>query len=81
MDTIIFRYRSRQLSLSDIENIKDTISQYYAKGRTHISQQLCKKWGWVQPNGKLKEYAARDLLLRLEENGFIEEDILYLVES
>jgi hypothetical protein len=43
MDTIIFRYRSRHLSLSDIENIKDTISQYYTKGRTHISQQLCKK--------------------------------------
>ena len=71
MDNIIFRYRSRKLSLSDIENIKDTINQYYAKGRTHISQQLCKKWGWVQPNGKLKEYAARDLLLRLEEKGFI----------
>lgn len=71
MDTIIFRYRSRKLSLSDLENIKDTINQYYAKGRTHISQQLCKKWGWVQPNGKLKEYAARDLLLRLEEKGFI----------
>ncbi|RLI67895.1 hypothetical protein DRO91_09690 [Candidatus Heimdallarchaeota archaeon] len=71
MDTIIFRYRSRQLSLSDIKDIKDTINQYYAKGRTHISQQLCKKWGWLQPNGKLKEYAARDLLLRLEENSFI----------
>jgi len=26
----------------------------------------------MQPNGKLKEYAARDLLLRLEEKGFIE---------
>jgi hypothetical protein len=25
----------------------------------------------VQPNGKFKEYAGRDLLLRLEEKGFI----------
>jgi hypothetical protein len=33
---------------------------------------LCEAWQWVQPNGKLKEYAARDLLLRLEEQGLIE---------
>jgi len=32
---------------------------------------LCRHWNWVQPNGKLKEYPARDLLLRLEEKGFI----------
>jgi hypothetical protein len=33
---------------------------------------LCEAWKWVQPNGKLKEYAARDLLLRLEEQGLVE---------
>jgi hypothetical protein len=32
---------------------------------------LCEAWGWVQPNGHFKEYAARDLLLRLEEKGLI----------
>jgi len=72
MESIVFRYRSRQLSSDDIAFIRDVITQNCAKGRTHISQVLCKAWAWVQPNGKLKEYAARDLLLRLEENGFIE---------
>lgn len=72
MEQIIFRYRSRELTHHDIEQIRSTISSYYNKGRSHISRILCQKWNWVQPNGKLKEYAARDLLLRLEEKRFID---------
>jgi len=71
MEPIIFKYRSRQLTSKDIEFIKATIDKHYAKGRSKISRILCECWGWVQPNGKLKEYPARDLLLRLEEHGFI----------
>jgi hypothetical protein len=72
MEPVVFRYRSRDLEPQDIWFIQGTISQFYGKGRFHISRALCKAWGWVQPNGKLKEYAARDLLLGLEEKGFIE---------
>jgi len=71
MEPIIFKYRSRQLTSKDIELIKATIDKHYAKGRSKISRILCECWGWVQPNGKLKEYPARDLLLRLEEHGFV----------
>lgn len=72
MNQVVFRYRSRELDVQGIAFIRATIARHYAKGRSHISRVLCKAWGWVQPNGKLKEYAARDLLLRLEENGFVE---------
>lgn len=72
MDPVVFQYRSRHLCAQDIQFIQDLISQHYARGRSHISWLLCQAWQWVQPNGKLKEYAARDLLLRLEEKGFIE---------
>lgn len=72
MEPVVFRYHSRELNANDIAFIKATIAQHYARGRSHISRVLCKAWGWIQPNGKLKEYAARDLLLRLEEKGFIE---------
>lgn len=71
MEPVIFRYRSRQLTSKDIDFIKATINKHYTKGRTKISRILCEAWVWVQPNGKLKEYPARDLLLRLEEHGFI----------
>jgi hypothetical protein len=72
MVPIVFRYRLRELTHPDIECIRSTISKHYSKGRSYISRVLCQGWDWVQPNGKLKEYAARDLLLRLEEKGFIE---------
>ena len=72
MVEIVFRYRSRELADQDIRFIQGLIAKHYARGRSYISRALCDVWQWVQPNGELKEYAARDLLLRLEERGFIE---------
>ena len=72
MKPIVFRYRCRELNARDIDFIQATIAKHYLKGRSHISRVLCQDWNWIQPNGKLKEYAARDLLLRLEEKSFIE---------
>lgn len=72
MEPIVFRYRGRELTAQDISGIQATVHRHYAHGRTHISRILCNAWQWVQPNGQYKEYAARDLLLRLEEKGFIE---------
>lgn len=72
MRPIIFCYRAKELNQQDIESIRATISRHNNRGRSYISRVLCQDWNWVQPNGKLKEYAARDLLLRLEEKGFID---------
>ena len=71
MGQILFQYRGRNLSNQDIIFIKSCIDKYYSKGRSYISRLLCTEWNWRQPNGGLKEYAARDLLLRLEENNVI----------
>jgi hypothetical protein len=71
MDSIVFRYRARDLTHGDIDFIRSLIGGHCAKGRSHISRALCEAWNWFQPNGRLKEYAARDLLLRLEEKGFV----------
>lgn len=72
MESIVFRYRSRALSQDDIDVINGTIAQHYSRGRSYISRVLCRQWNWLQPNGNLKEYAARDLLLRLEEKDLIQ---------
>lgn len=72
MNSIVFQYRSRNLSPDDIAFIKAMIDRHFSQGRSYISRELCKSWNWIQPNGKLKEYASRDLLLRLEEQGFIQ---------
>jgi hypothetical protein len=71
MGETVFSYRNRQLDIQDIRFIQELIARDYARGRSHIARTLCENWQWVQPNGKGKECAARDLLLRLEEQEFI----------
>jgi hypothetical protein len=61
MKPILFQYRSRKLEADDIAFIKALIDRHFFRGRSHISRELCKSWNWMQSNGKLKEYAARDL--------------------
>lgn len=69
--TVIFRYRGKELAANDILFINEIIERDYHHGRSYIARQICEAWQWRQPNGNFKEYAARDLLLRLEENGHI----------
>lgn len=71
MEPILFRYRGRDLCAVDIALVRTTIAAHYAEGRSFIAQVLCEHWAWYQPNGAYKGFAARDLLLRLEEAGHV----------
>jgi hypothetical protein len=70
--SIVFRYRGRDLTRQDLVQIRITIGANYSRGRSYISRCLCEQWDWRQATGRFKEYAARDLLLRLQEAGHIE---------
>jgi len=72
LEPILFRYRARDLTAGDIAQIQTAIASHYARGRSFIARTLCERWAWRQPNGGYKEFAARDLLLRLEEAKLIE---------
>ena len=69
---VLVRYRTRAIGPAELAFIRATIAAHAARGRTRISQVLCEAWEWRQPNGALKEYACRDLLLRLEEWGHLQ---------
>ncbi len=69
---IIFRFRSREYTTDDLGDIRRVIAQNFDQGRTYISCVLARKLDWRQPNGKFKEFAVRDTLLRMEESGLIE---------
>jgi hypothetical protein len=43
------------------------VASNYSRGRTRMSQVVCAKLGWRQPNGWPKDRACRDVLRRLEE--------------
>ena len=68
---VLVRYRTRAIGPAELAFIRATIAAHAARGRTRIAQILCEAWDWRQPNGALKAYACRDLLLRLEERGYV----------
>jgi hypothetical protein len=67
----LLRYRNRAIVSSDIAFICDLIQTHPGLGRTPLSRIICERWNWRSPTGALKEYACRDLLLRLEEWGHL----------
>ncbi len=56
----------------ELETIRQFVQQHWDKGRSKISEALCRHWDWRQPNGWLKDRACRDLLLTLNRQGKIE---------
>ena len=68
---IIFRFRSREYTQDDLACIRQVIANNFDHGRVHISRLLATAWDWRQANGKIKDFAVRDTLLRMEEAGLI----------
>ena len=72
-EPILYSFRNRSIRASDVAAIKELIERHHAEGRTKIARRICEAWDWRQTaTGHLKDMACRDLLLRLEERGFIQ---------
>ena len=63
--------RKRIITDADIVQIQATVDAHWSRGRKHISKVLCRQWNWLQPNGRLKDMACRELLLALNRKGLI----------
>ncbi len=70
MDETI-RYRGRMFAAPEINRVREVIDSNPGKGRRFISQELCRQWGWIQPNGLLKDMVCRGLLKLLETEGLV----------
>jgi hypothetical protein len=66
------RYRGRNYTLREINEIREILIANPERSRRFISQEICRRWGWRQPNGALKDMVCRGLLLQLEAQGYIE---------
>jgi len=66
------RYRGKNYTFREINEIREILIAYRDRSRRFISQEICRRWEWKQPNGVLKDMICRGLLLQLEAQGFIE---------
>ena len=67
----LFRYRGQTYASEEIEFINQLITQNPDDSRRGLSQKLCRAWGWVQPNGSLRDMVCRSFMLELDRAGHI----------
>lgn len=61
--------QGRKLSAADLDWMRNLMVEHPEWGRTRISVELCRQWDWHNQQGRLKDMAARTLLLKLERTG------------
>ena len=64
-------YCGREFGADDIQLIKRLIEQAPSLKRTPLSRKLCELWGWIKPNGQLKDMTCRVALTRMQADGLI----------
>jgi hypothetical protein len=63
--------QGRTIGPVDLLSIQRLLAENSQCSRYRISRLLCQLWDWRDPNGQLKDMAARSLLLKLQERGWI----------
>ena len=64
--------QGRTLSGDDLAAVRALIAQHPGWHRTALSRHLCLLWNWRNGAGRLKDMAARTLLLKLHARGWIQ---------
>ncbi len=68
----MLRYRGREVSESEVAFLRRLIVEHPGESRRELSKRVCEAWGWVQPNGALRDMVCRGLMLQLHRAGLIE---------
>ncbi|MBN1570689.1 MAG: DUF4338 domain-containing protein [Acidobacteria bacterium] len=64
--------QGRQLETSDIFRIRQLMVENPGWSRRRLSEVIAQEWDWRNGSGRLKDMAARTLLLKLEFRGLIQ---------
>ena len=64
--------QGRTLTGDDLAMVRALIAQHPDWHRTALSVYLCERWNWRNGAGRLKDMAARTLLLKLQARGLID---------
>ena len=65
------RIQGRTLTEQDLEQIRNLIAAHPDWHRSRLSQEVAQAWNWRADSGRLKDMAARTLLLKLYRRGWI----------
>jgi hypothetical protein len=72
VDAVVLRYRGREIGASEVAFVRELVAAHPQASRRALSAELSRAWGWVQPNGQLRDMLCRSLMLALARAGHIE---------
>ena len=65
-------YCGREFSADDIQTIRQLIEHNPGLKRSPLSRKLCELFGWIKPNGQLKDMTCRVALMRMQRDGLLQ---------
>jgi len=68
---VILKYRGREVTDGEVAFIRELIARHPTLSRRRLSEELCRAWNWVQPNGRPRDMVCRGLMLALHRSGQI----------
>jgi hypothetical protein len=69
--TNTYLLQGRQIGAAELEQIRQFLAEHPHWSRWRLSRELATLWDWRNGVGQLKDMAARTLLLKLEQRGWI----------
>lgn len=67
----VLKYRGRLVTPADVRFIRELIAAHPDANRRALSRKICEAWGWMQPNGELRDMVCRGMMLALYRAGHI----------
>jgi hypothetical protein len=64
--------QGRRIGPDEVQQVQQLLAEHPDWSRRRLSRELASCWGWRNGVGQLKDMAARTLLLKLEQRGWIE---------
>jgi hypothetical protein len=64
--------QGRQIGATEVEQVRQLLARHPDWSRWRLSRELAHSWNWRNGAGQVKDMAARALLLKLEQRGWID---------
>ena len=64
--------QGRRINPAEMAWLADWMQAHPHGSRKRLARELCQRWQWVDGRGRLNDFAARSLLLKLEGRGLME---------
>jgi hypothetical protein len=66
-----FVCQGRSLSTAELDWLRQAVAIHSDWSRKRLARELCQRWQWRTAQGRLKDFAARSLLLKLQTRGLV----------